>query len=53
MTLGQDANVSHAFLSAFTDEARTALGGPKAGIVQFPFRIGRESRARELGFRDR
>lgn len=40
------ASTGQAGLAALTPEAKDALGGAELPITQFPFRVGRESRAR-------
>ena len=40
------ASVGQAALAGLTPEAKDALGGAELPITQFPFRVGRESRAR-------
>jgi pSer/pThr/pTyr-binding forkhead associated (FHA) protein len=37
-----------AFLKALTPEARACLGAPLVRILSLPYRVGRESRTREL-----
>jgi pSer/pThr/pTyr-binding forkhead associated (FHA) protein len=45
---GPDLRAQPAFLKALTPDAERALGAPVARIPHFPYRIGRDSRRREM-----